>query len=80
MGNQNLSNKQTFDMHLTVIGADNNKLYELYEISQILINIKKYWCFDKIEFTDFKTQINDYFSKYKKQDNKETLIIIVKNS
>ena len=80
MGNQNLSNKQTFDMHLTVIGADNNKLYELYEKSQILINIKKYWCFDKIEFTDFKTQINDYFSKYKKQDNKETLIIIVKNS
>ena len=43
MGNQNLSNKQTLDMHLTVIGADNNKLYELYEKSQILINIKKYW-------------------------------------
>ena len=90
MGNQSTSNKKTFDMHLKVIGAENNKLNELYENSKILVNIKKYWIFDKIEFTDFKTQLNNYFIELenviiKKEDNKplntkETLIVIVKNA
>ena len=85
MGNHNASNKQTFDMHLKVIGAENNKLYELYKNSKIIKNIKKYWSFDKLEFTDFKTQIINYFKKLKnsiieEQNLKESLIIIVKNS
>ena len=90
MGNQSTSNKNTFDMHLKVIGAENNKLNELYENSKILVNIKKYWIFDRIEFTDFKTQLNNYFTELenviiKEEDNKplntkETLIVIVKNA
>ena len=90
MGNQSTSNKKTFDMHLKVIGAENNKLNELYENSKILVNIKKYWIFDRIEFTDFKTQLNNYFTELenviiKEEDNKplnikETLIVIVKNA
>ena len=90
MGSQYASNKQTFDMHIKVIGAEDNKLYELYNNSKILENIKKYWSFDKLEFTDFKTQIINYFNKLKNlilkqkddqpQNIKESLIIIVKDS
>ena len=90
MGNQYASDKHTFDMHLKVIGAEDNKFYELYKTSKILENIKNYWSFDKLEFTDFKTQIINYFNKLKNlilkqkddqpQNIKESLIIIVKDS
>ena len=86
MGNQCASDKHTFDMHLKVIGDEVNKFYELYKTSKILENIKNYWSFDKLEFTDFKTQIINYFDKLKnliiekEQNIKELLIIIIKNS
>lgn len=85
MGNQNESNEHGFDMHLKVIGVENNRFYELYENSKLLKNIKKYWNFDKIELIDFKIQINNYFSKLEgikneARDLKESLIIKVNNS
>ena len=75
-----------FYMHIQFVGEDLTNFYENLIASKNLICIKDYWIFEKIEENlPIIEQINNYFSFLenqklsKKRNEKETLIIKVKN-
>jgi hypothetical protein len=75
-----------FYMHIQFVGEDLTKFYQNLIASENLICIKDYWIFEKIEENlPIIEQINNYFSFLenqklsKKRNEKETLIIKVKN-
>jgi len=75
-----------FYMHIQFVGEDLTNFYKNLIASENLICIKDYWIFEKIdENLSITEQINNYFSFLenqkvnRKRNEKETLIIKVKN-
>ena len=59
MGNS--INKDSFYMHIKIIGSNMEKFYNEFNNSIYLRNIIKFWTIDKLKKSDIRKQLNEYF-------------------
>ena len=59
MGNS--INKDSFYMHIKIIGSNMEKFYNEFNKSIYLRNIIKFWTIDKLKKSDIRNQLNEYF-------------------
>ena len=80
--------KDSFYMHIKVIGLNMEKFYDLLKSSFSLKNIIKYWDIDLLKKKNITKQINTYFDEllnemeeenYIEDNIRESLIIKVNN-
>ena len=59
MGNS--INKDSYYMHIKIIGSNMEKFYDEFNNSIYLRNIIKFWTIDKLKKSDIRKQLNEYF-------------------
>ena len=79
MGNNN--NKDSFYMHIKIIGSNMNKFYNELRKSSFLRNIINYWAIDELKTLN-EENLNQYFDYLNKEKEKETInlreVLIIK--
>lgn len=87
MGNNNECNKDSFYMHIKLIGSNIDNFVNAFNQSEYLKNIKKFWDIDKINcFGNNFDQINAYFYELKQkreidisENRRECLLLKIDN-
>ena len=73
MGINNSNDKDKFFMHIKFIGSNIGKIFEIFNKSETLKEIKKYWKIDPIVSKNNLEQINIYFDSIKEKDENKNV-------